>query len=256
VPENTASWSGFDDLYRDGQTVNGLPPLTPWDIGGPQPAVQLLVAYGAVHGKVLDPGTGPGHNAILYATKGYQVTGVDSSPAAIERAMLNAQRAGVDVDFRVADVTTLDGLKDNEYDTVVDSAVYHVFADDEPAQSSYAAALHRVTKPGARLFMFEFGQYNLNGIPGEGLTADNFERVLAPAGWRIDHLGTTTFQHHFNTEAFAHMATNQDGQYGERMKPVLDRLNIIGPLLDNNVLHWPVWAVVATRIDAAQSPAD
>lgn len=239
----------FDELYRDRQTVNGLPPLTPWDIGGPQPAVQLLVAYGVIRGKVLDPGTGPGHNAILYAAKGFQVTGVDSSPAAIERATLNAQRAGVDVDFQVADITTLDGLGDGEFDTVVDSAVYHVFADDESTQSSYSAALHRVTKPGARLFMFELGRYNLNGIPGVGLPADNFERVLAPAGWRIDHLGTATFQHHFNAEAFARMSDSQNGQYGERMKPVADRLNVIGPLLQDNVLHWPVWAVVATRID-------
>ncbi|WP_099024892.1 class I SAM-dependent methyltransferase [Mycolicibacterium palauense] len=249
MPDDTSTEARFEELYRDGQTVNGLPPLTPWDIGGPQPAVQLLVAYGAIRGRVLDPGTGPGHNAILYARKGFRVTGVDRSPAAIERAELNAERAGVEVDFRVADVTTLDGLEAGQFDTVVDSAVYHVFADDERAQSSYAAALHRVTAPGARLFMFEFGRYNLNGVPGEGLPADNFEKVLAPAGWRIDHLGTTTFQHRFNAEAFAHMTEGQAGQYGERMRPVADRLNVIGPLLEDGVLHWPVWAVVATRTD-------
>ena len=50
----------FDELYRDERSVDGLPALTPWDIGGPQPVVQQLVAYGAVRGEVLDPGTGPG----------------------------------------------------------------------------------------------------------------------------------------------------------------------------------------------------
>ena len=249
MSENTSAWTGFDELYRDAQTVNGLPPLTPWDIGRPQPAVQLLVAYGAIRGRVLDPGTGPGHNAILYARNGFQVTGVDSSPAAIARAELNAEHAGVDVDFRIDDVTTLGGLEDAQFDTVVDSAVYHVFADDEAAQASYATALHRVTKPGARLFMFEFGRFNLNGIPGEGLPEDNFDKVLTPAGWRIDHLGTTTFAHHFNAEAFARMSDVQNGQYGERVKVVADRLGVIGPLLDDAVLHWPVWAVVATRTD-------
>ncbi len=73
-------------------------------------------------------------------------------------------------------MTTLDGLEASQFDTVVDSAVYHVFADDEAAQSSYAAALHRMTTPGARLFMFELARYNLNGIPGEGLPEDNFAR--------------------------------------------------------------------------------
>lgn len=248
MSDDTSAWTEFDDLYRDQETVDGLPPLTPWDIGGPQPAVQLLVAYGALRGRVLDPGTGPGHNAIFYASKGFDVTAVDSSPAAIDRAKLNARRAGVDVDFRVGDITKLDEL-DGRVDTVVDSAVYHVFADDESAQSAYAGALHRVTNPGARLYMFEFGRYNLNGVPGEGLHADNFDRVLAPAGWHIDHLGTTTFQHHFTSEALVHMSGTQSGQYGERMKPVLDRLRVIEPLLENNVLHWPVWAVVATRVD-------
>ncbi|GAT12935.1 class I SAM-dependent methyltransferase [Mycolicibacterium novocastrense] len=248
MTDDTSAWTDFDALYRDEGTVDGLPPLTPWDIGGPQPAVQLLVAYGAVRGRVLDPGTGPGHNAILYASKGFQVTGIDVSPAAIDRAKLNADRAGVDVDFRVGDITALDGL-DERFDTVVDSAVYHVFADDESAQSSYAAALHRVTNPGARLYMFEFGQFNLNGVPGEGLPADNFDRVLAPAGWRIDHLGTTSFQHHFTAEAFAHVPDAPSGPYGERLQRVRKRLGVIEPLLENNVLHWPVWAVVATRID-------
>jgi hypothetical protein len=32
--------------------------------------VQQLVALGAVKGEVLDPGTGPGHHAIYYASKG------------------------------------------------------------------------------------------------------------------------------------------------------------------------------------------
>ena len=34
----------FDELYRDERSVDGLPALTPWDIGGPQPVVQQLVA--------------------------------------------------------------------------------------------------------------------------------------------------------------------------------------------------------------------
>lgn len=173
---NTFPDANFDELYRDERTAEGLPVLAPWDIGGPQPAVQLLVASGAIRGEVLDPGTGPGHNAIYYASQGYKATGIDSSAAAIERATRNAERAGVTVNFEVADATKLDGLE-NRFDTVVDSAFYHVFGDDEDTQSAYARALHRATKPGARLFMFEFGRDNGNGIPGVGLTAENFQRV-------------------------------------------------------------------------------
>jgi 2-polyprenyl-3-methyl-5-hydroxy-6-metoxy-1,4-benzoquinol methylase len=45
--------------------------------------VQQLVAYGALKGELLDPGTGPGHHAIHFASKGYATTGIDSSAAAI-----------------------------------------------------------------------------------------------------------------------------------------------------------------------------
>ncbi len=89
---NQVGGQDFDELYRDDRSVDGLPALTPWDIGGPQPVVQQLVAYGALRGDVLDPGTGPGHHAIHYASKGYAATGIDSSPAAINRAKHNAQR--------------------------------------------------------------------------------------------------------------------------------------------------------------------
>ena len=66
-------------MYRDERVSHGLPAATPWDIGGPQPVVQQLVALGAIKGEVLDPGTGPGHHAIYYASKGYSATGIDGS---------------------------------------------------------------------------------------------------------------------------------------------------------------------------------
>jgi SAM-dependent methyltransferase len=239
----------FDELYRDDRSVDGLPALTPWDIGGPQPVVQQLVAYGALRGEVLDPGTGPGHHAIYFASKGYATTGVDSSPAAIDRARRNARRAGVTVDFRVADATGLDGFA-NRFDTVVDSAFYHVFLDDRDIQGQYLRALHRASKPRARLFMFEFGRHNVNGVHFEGLPADNFERVLPSSGWRIDYLGTTTYQANINPETLANMSqVSRRHDIADRMKPLQDQLRVIAPLLENHRVHMPFWAVEATRLD-------
>jgi SAM-dependent methyltransferase len=240
----------FEALYREASPEQDAPASIPWDIGGPQPAVQQLVAYGAVRGEVLDPGTGPGHHAIYYASKGYSATGIDASPTAIERAKRNAERAGVRVNFQVADATRLEGLE-GRFDTVVDSAFYHVFLDDEHIQTRYAQALHRATKPGARLFMFEVGRHNVNGLQPEGLPAENFDRVLPAAGWRIDYLGTTTYQGTFSLETFTHLTKEMGGDSGwaERMKPMQEQLQIIVPLLKNNRVHLPVWAVTATRLD-------
>ena len=77
----------------------------------------------------------------------------------------------------------------------------------EETQQQYLQALRRATKPGARLFMFEFGRHNVDGLVWEGLPADNFERLLPASGWRLDHLGTTTYQGHFSPEAFAVMSS-------------------------------------------------
>lgn len=235
----------FEALYGDQR-----PGLVPWDIGGPQPVIQQLVACGALRGEVLDPGTGPGYHAIHYAAHGYPTTGVDGSPTAIDSAKRNAEKAGVQVNFQVADATRLDGLE-GRFDTVVDSAFYHVFFDDEAAQTRYAQALHRATKPGARLFMFEFGRHNVNGIQWEGLPADNFDRVLSAAGWRLDYLGTTTYLTVFGPETLAYMneQAGANSAIAQRMAPLQHQLDIIAPLLENHRLHMPVWAVIATRQD-------
>jgi hypothetical protein len=241
---NDVGLPDFDALYRDEPTV------TPWDIGGPQPIVQQLVAFGGVRGEVLDPGTGPGHHAIYYASKGYSVTGIDSSSAGIERAKANAARAGVSVDFRVADASKLDGLE-NRFDTVVDCAFYHVFTDEE-TQTGYMTALHRATKSGARLFMFEMGMHNINGIQCGLVSAENFERVLPPAGWRIDYIGPGSWVNNYVPDSFAQLSAVQskgNPELAERSKRLLHQLDVIGPLLTDNRIYMPFWAVAATRID-------
>lgn len=242
------SVAGFEPLYGAAEHTDGL---VPWDIGGPQPAVQQLVAYGAIRGEVLDPGTGPGYHAIHFASQGFSATGVDGSPTAIARAKRNAERAGVQVDFQVADATKLDGF-DGRFDTVVDSAFYHVLMGDEAVQTRYAQALHRATKPGARLFMFEFSPHNVNGLQWEGIPADNFERVLGASGWRLDYLGGTTYLARFGPQTFDAMSAILDDAQGgtaEKMQPIKEQLQVLGPLLDDYRVHFPVWSVVATRLD-------
>jgi SAM-dependent methyltransferase len=240
--------SRFEEMYTDDRTSHGLPTATPWDIGGPQPVVQQLVALGAVKGEVLDPGTGPGHHAIYYASKGYSATGIDASPAGLERARENARKAGVSVNFQQADATKLDGLE-NRFDTVVDCAFYHTFSTDPQLQRSYARALHRATKPGARLYMFEFGPHNVNGFQmPRSLSEDDFRQVFPDAGWEISYLGPTTYQINLSSETFEMMlARNPD--MAEQIKPIQERFKIIEPWLTNGRAHAPFWECHATRVD-------
>ncbi|OBA82655.1 methyltransferase [Mycobacterium sp. 1164966.3] len=238
----------FEEMYRDDRRSHGLPAATPWDIGGPQPVVQQLVAVGAVKGEVLDPGTGPGHHAIYYASKGYSATGIDGSAAAIERAKENARKAGVSVNFEVADATKLEGL-DNRFDTVVDCAFYHTFSTAPELQKSYVQALHRATKSGARLYMFEFGEHDVNGFKMfRSLSENNFREVLPLGGFEITYLGTTTYQVNISAETIEMMAA-RNPDVAEQAAEMLKQFRAMEPWLVNGRLHAPFWEVHARRVD-------
>ncbi|MBV8860336.1 MAG: class I SAM-dependent methyltransferase [Mycobacterium sp.] len=238
----------YEKMYVDQQISHGLPAGTPWDIGGPQPVVQQLVALGAIKGEVLDPGTGPGHHAIYYASQGYSATGIDSSPTAIERAKENARNAGVSVNFQVADAMTLEGFV-NRFDTVVDCAFYHLFSDVMELKASYAQNLRRATKPGARLYMFEHGPGTINGYGApRSLSVNDFLQVFPDAGWEITYLWPTTYQVNISVEAFDQMiARNPDK--AEQIKPVVERFRLIQSWLPNGRAHAPFWEMHATRLD-------
>jgi len=238
----------FEEMYRDGRLQHGLPAATPWDIGGPQPVVQQLVALGAIKGEVLDPGTGPGHHAIYYASKGYSATGIDGSEGALERARDNAKKAGVSVNFQLADATKLEGL-DGRFDTVVDCAFYHTFSTEPELQKSYVQALRRATKPGARLYMFEFGEHNVNGFKmPRSLSENDFRDVLPTGGWEITYLGTTTYQVNMSAETLEMMA-KRNPDMADQMQTFMDLFRAIEPRLVNGRVHAPFWEVHATRVD-------
>jgi SAM-dependent methyltransferase len=240
--------SRFEEMYRDERVTHGLPTATPWDIGGPQPVVQQLVAVGAIKGEVLDPGTGPGHHAIYYASKGYTATGIDGSAGALDRARENAAKAGVSVDFQLADATKLEGL-DNRFDTVVDCAFYHTFSTEPELQHSYARALHRATKPGARLYMFEFGEHDVNGFKlMRSLSENDFRDVFPDAGWQISYLGPTTYQVNISAESIELMAA-RNPDMADQIEDLMKRFRAIEPWLTNGRVHAPFWEMHATRVD-------
>jgi release factor glutamine methyltransferase len=73
----------------------------------PRPETELLVDLAEDGQRVLDVGTGSGAVALAIAQerKDVRVTGIDSSPEAVELARANAQRAGLEVEFMIADLT-------------------------------------------------------------------------------------------------------------------------------------------------------
>jgi release factor glutamine methyltransferase len=72
----------------------------------PRPETELLVDLAHDRQRVLDVGTGSGAIALAIANEreGARVTGIDSSPDAVQVARANAQRNGLDVEFLIADL--------------------------------------------------------------------------------------------------------------------------------------------------------
>jgi glycine/sarcosine N-methyltransferase len=92
----------------------------------------LGVARDTGASSVLDAACGTGMHAVMLAEGGLRCAGVDLSPAMIERARENAQRAGVSVDFRVAAFGELPPSFAGQFDLVLclGNSLPHILDDD------------------------------------------------------------------------------------------------------------------------------
>ena len=87
----------------------------------PRPETEMLVEVAEDGQRVLDVGTGSGAIALAIAQEraGVTVTGIDSSPGAVEVARANAEALGVKVEFLIADLVV-----GGPYDLVVSNPPY------------------------------------------------------------------------------------------------------------------------------------
>ena len=126
----------------------------PWDSGvSPPELTELVEGPSALRpGRVLDLGCGTGTNCLYLSELGWDVTGIDFVPRAVEAARRKAPRAKVvrgDVS-RLADA----GIA-GPFDLMLDLGCFHSLPDDR--RDAYVSEVARVAAPGATHLMFAFG---------------------------------------------------------------------------------------------------
>jgi SAM-dependent methyltransferase len=171
-------WEG---RYRQGNA--------PWDTGVPSTELQRVVAEEKIAPcRALELGCGTGTNAVWLARQGFDVTALDLSPLAIERARQRAADAGVRVEFLAADLLQPVALE-GPFGFLYDRGCYHAVrrVDARP----YFENVERLTGPGA-LGLVLAGNAREPGQPGPPVVTE--EEIRAEWGRGFEVLALREFR--------------------------------------------------------------
>lgn len=97
-------------------------------------------------GRLLELGCGAGNMTVWLASLGYRASGIDIAPTAIAWGRSRAAEAGVEVDFEVANVVSMDGYTGGPFDIIVDGHCLHCIIGDDRAR--FFASVFRLLEPG------------------------------------------------------------------------------------------------------------
>jgi SAM-dependent methyltransferase len=142
-PEGTRLLERWDARYRG----DGPPP---WDIGRPSSELKQ-----AVEDRVIRPcravvlGCGTGTNAIYLASKGFDVTGIDIAPTALNLCRKKAEEAGEKVQWLLADVLAPPELE--PFDFIYDRGCYHGVRRQNA--TGYVQSVRKLSHAGTRILI-------------------------------------------------------------------------------------------------------
>ncbi len=160
----------WEELYRRGEDG--------WDMGTPTPVFVDLLSGGTFEpGAALVLGCGRGHDAVLFASRGFDVTAVDFSRTAIDETAALAAARGVRLRLLERDLFTLVPELDGAFDYVVEYVTF--CAVDPRRRSEYADLVGRVLKPGGTFIGLFFPLEARPGGPPFGVSLDEVKRLFS-----------------------------------------------------------------------------
>jgi len=171
---------GVRDLLAEFEAAYASTP--PWDIGAPQPAFAALAADGRLRGRVFDVGCGTGEHVLMAAEAGLETTGIDISPTAIRLAEAKARKRQIRARFVVGDALALGSLGE-QFDTVLDCGLFHVFGDDD--RMRFVESLRSAMTAGGRYFMLCFSDEEPPGWGPRRVTQQEIRESFSD-GWQAE----------------------------------------------------------------------
>jgi SAM-dependent methyltransferase len=170
----------FEEMYK------GVPP---WEIDGPQSEIVRIVELGEIKPPVLDVGCGTGENALYLAKTGFEVTGIDIVPAAIEKALNKAKERSLVASLLVWDALNLQALQ-RRFNTVIDSGFFHALPDKK--RPVFVESLIFVLNPGGTYFMMCFSEHEPGSWGPRRVTQAEIRETFKE-GWQFNYIRVAHF---------------------------------------------------------------
>ena len=154
------SADAWEKKYREGQDR--------WDLGCPAPPlINLLASEQAPKaGRLAVLGCGSGHDAMLFASAGFEVVGFDFAPTAVERAQATAKARNLNVQFLQRNIFDLGAELPGCFDSVLEHTCF--CAIDPILRSQYVEMATKILRPGGQLIAL-FSAHNQPGGPPFGI---------------------------------------------------------------------------------------
>jgi SAM-dependent methyltransferase len=161
--------SEWDERYASAERV--------WS--GEPNATLVEVASALNPGRALDVGCGEGADAVWLAAHGWEVTAIDVSPVALQRAAAHARAAGVTVSWRRAGLLDA-ALAPAAFDLV--SAQYPALRRAGPGDNANELALLAAVAPGGTLLVVHHAQFDTEHARAAGFDPDDYVSPADVAG--------------------------------------------------------------------------
>ena len=175
-PSPTATAEEWDERYRS--LADRLPDFAP-------SAALISEVADLPPGTALDIGCGLGADAVWLATRGWQVTALDVSQVALDRAAQRGREAGVEITWRCTRIEDMP-LSPNGFDLVT---AHYPALRHSPGRDAERALLAAVA-PGGTLFVVHHADVDVEKAksygfdPADYLSHDDVVELLSE-GWEV-----------------------------------------------------------------------